>query len=90
MLADTKDKGVVDDEARALWLGDVEVVSLGVGCWVASEKGIWWVLTCMEEGNCKGQCMRVVLDRVLGVELATRFSNKKPHNTHTINPLFPA
>jgi hypothetical protein len=38
VLADGEDEGVVGDEAGALRLGDVEVVSLGVGRGVAGEE----------------------------------------------------
>ncbi len=38
MLADGKDEGVVDCETEALWLRDVEVVSLGVGGGMAEKE----------------------------------------------------
>jgi uncharacterized protein YcbX len=34
VLADTEDDRVVEDEIRALRLGDIEVVTLCVRCWV--------------------------------------------------------
>lgn len=47
MLADCEDEGVVHREARTLRLCDVEIVSLGVRCWVASQEFIRRVLACV-------------------------------------------
>lgn len=40
MLTDTEDERVVEDEVRALWLGNIEVVTLCVRCGVKRQKGI--------------------------------------------------
>ena len=40
MLADGEDEGVVQRDVGALWLRDVEVVTLGVWCWVEGQEGV--------------------------------------------------
>ncbi len=64
MLADGKDEGVVHGQAFALGLRDVEIVALGMGCWVSEEKFIGGVVAGMDYGDGEGDGMRVIPDRV--------------------------
>ena len=65
MLADAKDKSVVDDQACTLRLCDVKIVTLGVRCRVARCKGIRRILSSVEERHRQSQSMRIILDGVL-------------------------
>jgi hypothetical protein len=64
MLADGEDEGVVDSETLALWLCDVQVISLCMRRWMAGQELVWRVLSCVNDG--KGECkgMWDILDRV--------------------------
>ena len=64
MLADSKDKGVVDGQHLALRLGDVEVVSLRMRRGMAGEKVIWRIHTIVEDGKSERQRVRVVPNTV--------------------------
>lgn len=65
MLADAEDEGVVDDQAGALGLCDVQVVALGVRRWVAGYESVRWVLSGVGDGQCQSKRMWVVLVRML-------------------------
>jgi len=64
MLADREDEGVVYSEALALWLRDIQIISLCMGRWMADQEFVWRVFPCVNDG--KGECkgMRDILDRV--------------------------
>jgi hypothetical protein len=59
VLTDAEDEGVVDREAVALRLDHIEVVALGVGCWVKFEEVVGWVGACVTDGEGEGERMRV-------------------------------
>lgn len=56
MLADGKNKGIVDGKSRALGLHDVQVMTLSMRCWVAQYKIVWRIFTGVNDGygKCKG------------------------------------
>jgi hypothetical protein len=70
VLAYAKHEGVVDDQAAALGLSDVEIMALGVRCRVASEEGVRWVLAGVQEWHCEGKSVWVIFDAVHETALA--------------------
>ena len=64
MLADVEDESVVHDEAFALRLHDVEIVALCVGCWVADEEVVRWVLADVRDRQGESESVWVVFDAV--------------------------
>lgn len=73
MLPHGEDEGVVDGEAVALGLRDVEVVALGVGGWVADYEVVGGVGAGVREGKGEGEGVGVLFYGVLvAVPLANR------------------
>lgn len=64
MLTDCKDESVVHSQTLALWLCDVQVVALSVGCWVSSQKLIRGILASVDNGKRKSERMWNILDRM--------------------------
>jgi hypothetical protein len=65
MLADAKDKRIVQGQTGALWLSHIEVVSLSVWRWMESQERVWRICARMRNGKTKSQVVRIELVRML-------------------------
>ena len=64
MLPHSENEGVVDSEAGALRLRDIEIVALGVGRRMANEEIVGRVSASMGNWQGEGERVRVVFDRM--------------------------
>ncbi len=65
MLTYCEDKCIIHCQPSTLWLSNIEIVSLGVGSWMASEEGVGRIITSMCERESKNEGVGIGFDGML-------------------------
>jgi hypothetical protein len=77
VLPDGEYKGVVDREARALWLGDVQVMTLSMRGWMSNQEVVRRVLSMVNYWQSKCQRMGIGFDGMLDGMLVMHESRRR-------------